>query len=56
MRLVLLRRGVMARKAERPGEPAEVGRIFKGIAVGSVILTGAALWGYAVFHVAMRTM
>lgn len=46
----------MASRAERSREHAEVGRIFKIIAVASVIATGAVLWGYAVFHVALRTM
>jgi hypothetical protein len=46
----------MARRAERPREYAEVGRIFRIVAVTGVITTGAVLWGYAVFHVAMRTM
>jgi hypothetical protein len=46
----------MARRAERPIVSADVVGIFRIIAVGSVILTGAVLWGYAVFHVAMRTM
>ena len=46
----------MAKKAIRPNEYREPSQIFRNVAIGSVILVGAILWGYAVFHVAMRTM
>ena len=46
----------MAKNAERPSEPREVGQTVRNVAIGSVILVGAVLWGYAVFHVAMRTL
>ena len=46
----------MAKKAERPKEPRQFGGIMKNLAVGGVIVSGAVLWGYAVFNVAMRTL
>ncbi len=46
----------MAKRVNRPSEPREAGQTFRNVAIGSVILIGAVLWGYAVFHVAMRTL
>ncbi len=46
----------MAKKAERPIEPRQYGRIMRNLALGGVITSGAVLWGFAVFHVAMRTL
>ena len=46
----------MAKKAERPKEPLMLGRYMKNVAIGSVIMSGAVLWGYAVYSVAMRTL
>ena len=46
----------MAKKSTRPNEYREASQTFRNVAIGSVILVGAVLWGYAVFHVAMRTM
>lgn len=30
--------------------------VMRNLTVGCVIASGAVLWGYAVYHVAMRTM
>ncbi len=46
----------MAKKAERPKEPRQLGRIMRNLTLGGVIASGAVLWGFAVFHVAMRTL
>jgi hypothetical protein len=46
----------MARKAERPKENRQFDRVLRNLTVGGVIASGALLWGYAVYHVAMRTM
>ena len=46
----------MAENAERPKEPFMVGRYMKHVAIASVIMTGAMLWGYAVYSVAMRSL
>lgn len=46
----------MAINAERPKEPFMMGRYMKHLAIASVIMTGAMLWGYAVYSVAMRTL
>lgn len=47
---------VMAKKAERPKEPLMYGNYMKHIAIASVIMGGAVLWGYAVYSVAIRTL
>lgn len=46
----------MARLAERPMEHRAYGQYMRNIAIGTVILCGAVLWGYAVFSVAIRTL
>ncbi len=46
----------MARKAERPKLSRQFDRVMRNLTVGGVIAGGAVLWGYAVYHVAMRTM
>ena len=46
----------MAINAERPKEPFMMRRYMKHLAIASVIMTGAMLWGYAVYSVAMRTL
>lgn len=46
----------MAKKAERPKEPRQIGRMMRNFTIGGVIASGAALWGFAVYHVAMRTL
>ena len=46
----------MAKKAKQPKEPRQFGRIMKHFVVGGVIASGAVLWGFAVYHVAMRTL
>jgi len=53
----------MARKAERPIkrmvrliESLNISQLMRNLVVGGVIASGAALWGYAVYHVAMRTL
>ncbi len=47
---------VMAKRVNRPNEYREPSQVVRNAVIGSVILVGAVLWGYAVFHVAMRTM
>jgi len=46
----------MAMKAERPKEPRQFDRFMRNLTVGGVIASGAMLWGYEVYHVAMRTL
>lgn len=46
----------MAMKAERPKQNRQFDRIMRNFTVGGVIASGALLWGYAVYSVAMRTL
>ena len=42
--------------AERSKGSRHLDQIMRCLTVGGVIASGAVLWGYAVFHVAVRTM
>jgi hypothetical protein len=46
----------MAHKAERPERTLRFEQFMRNFAIGGVITSGALLWGYAVYSVAMRTM
>ena len=46
----------MATNMEKPRASRQFDRITRNLAVGGVIVSGAILWGYAVYHVAMRTL
>jgi hypothetical protein len=46
----------MANKAERPSQTLRFDHFMRHFAVGGVIASGALLWGYAVYSVAMRTL
>jgi hypothetical protein len=46
----------MAVRAERPEKFRQLDRIMRNFTVGGVIATGAVLWGYAIYHVAIRTL